>query len=137
VPLTLSIVASAIVFGERHMNHLVGEMVAYYHESRPHQAKDNDLLVPAENAKKGEEPDVLLVRPVVRLVALRRDDAIMFCGPTVLGCGLASRRSTFCTGRDRRLRPHCLQTGMVPRAIIVTMKSIRATTKKLIRSRRD
>lgn len=30
------------------------------HESRPHQAKDNDLLVPPEDAKKGEEP--VLVR---------------------------------------------------------------------------
>jgi putative transposase len=47
-----------IVFGERHMNHLVEEMVAFYHESRPHQAKDNDLLAPAE-AKKCEEPDVV------------------------------------------------------------------------------
>ena len=50
-----------IVFGERHMNHLVREMVEFYHESRPHQAKDNDLLVPAEDAKETEEPEV--VRP--------------------------------------------------------------------------
>ena len=48
-----------IVFGERHMNHLVKEMVEFYHESRPHQAKDNDLLVPAEEAKKAEEPEVV------------------------------------------------------------------------------
>jgi hypothetical protein len=39
------------------MNHLVREMVAYYHESGPHQAKDNDLLVPAEGVKKADEPD--------------------------------------------------------------------------------
>jgi len=29
------------IFGERHINHLVKEMLAFYHESRPHQAKDN------------------------------------------------------------------------------------------------
>lgn len=48
-----------IVFGERHMNHLVKEMVEFYHESRPHQAKDNDLLVPAEDAEKADEPKVV------------------------------------------------------------------------------
>ncbi|MCY2994212.1 MAG: hypothetical protein NTY19_41005 [Planctomycetota bacterium] len=44
-----------VVFGERHLNHLVHEIVAYYHEARPHQVKDNDLLVPAADAKKAEE----------------------------------------------------------------------------------
>ena len=48
-----------IVFGERHMNHLVKEMVAYYHESRPHQAKENDLLVSAGGTAKAEQPDVV------------------------------------------------------------------------------
>ena len=33
-----------VVFGEQHMNHLVSEMVAHYHEERPHQAKENDTL---------------------------------------------------------------------------------------------
>ena len=59
-----------IVFGQQHMDHLVSEMVSYYHEERPHQAKDNDPLVPATptptpkkaNRKKGESPpDVLPV----------------------------------------------------------------------------
>jgi putative transposase len=40
-----------IVFGEQHMNHLVSEMVAHYHEERPHQAKDNDPLMPATAAE--------------------------------------------------------------------------------------
>jgi len=53
-----------IVFGERHMNHLVKEMVAFYHESRPHQAKDNDLLVPTKAAKKAEEPEVVRLSEV-------------------------------------------------------------------------
>lgn len=43
-----------VVFGEEHMNHLVSEMVAHYHEERPHQAKENDplTLAPSEPAKK-------------------------------------------------------------------------------------
>ena len=46
------------------MNHLAQEMVAYYHESRPHQAKDNDLLVPDADAKKVEKPDVVRLSEV-------------------------------------------------------------------------
>ena len=30
-----------IVFGERHLNHLVDEFVDYYHKSRPHQGIEN------------------------------------------------------------------------------------------------
>ncbi len=39
-----------IVFGKQHMDHIVSEMVAYYHEERPHQSKDNDPLVLATPA---------------------------------------------------------------------------------------
>ena len=41
-----------IVFGERHLNHLVSVFIDYYHRLRPHQAKDNELLVPVSVAKK-------------------------------------------------------------------------------------
>lgn len=43
-----------VVFGEQHMNHLVSEMVAHYHDERPHQAKDNEPLLrrPAEPRRK-------------------------------------------------------------------------------------
>ena len=34
-----------MVFGERHFNHLVTEWLEHYHLERPHQAKDNDVLV--------------------------------------------------------------------------------------------
>jgi putative transposase len=34
-----------VVFGEKHMNHLVSEMVVHYHEERPHQAKENETLL--------------------------------------------------------------------------------------------
>ena len=43
-----------IVFGEQHMDHLVSEMVAYYHEERPHQSKDNNPLMKAPTSKKGK-----------------------------------------------------------------------------------
>ena len=49
-----------IVFGEQHMDHIVSEALAYYHEERPHQAKDNKPLAPAkprkarQKRKKGE-----------------------------------------------------------------------------------
>jgi putative transposase len=40
----------SIPVGERHLNHLVSEMVAHYHTERPHQSLDNDLLAPLPKA---------------------------------------------------------------------------------------
>jgi putative transposase len=40
-----------VVFGKRHLNHLVTSFVEHYHEERPHQSLDNDLLV-----KKPKKP---------------------------------------------------------------------------------
>jgi hypothetical protein len=34
-------------------------LLAFYHDSHPHQAKDNDLLVPAEDAEKAEDAEVV------------------------------------------------------------------------------
>lgn len=60
-----------IVFGQRHMDHLVSEMTAYYHEERPHQAKENDLLAPTaippgkkRSRKKAEPPDVMPISQI-------------------------------------------------------------------------
>ena len=62
-----------IVFGKQHMDHLVSEMVAYYHGERPHQSKDNDPLVqatpvasPRKIRRKSEEapPDVIPVSQI-------------------------------------------------------------------------
>ena len=36
-----------IVLGAAHLNHLVGEFVAHFHEERPHQGLDNKLITPA------------------------------------------------------------------------------------------
>ncbi len=60
-----------IVFGEQHMDHLVSEMVTHYHEERPHQARENDPLVPAtpvaktgKRKKRESPPDVVPVSQI-------------------------------------------------------------------------
>lgn len=40
-----------IPIGTRHLDHLVLETVARYHEERPHQSLDNGLLAPLPTAK--------------------------------------------------------------------------------------
>jgi putative transposase len=41
-----------IVFGERHLNHLISVFIDFYHRFRPHQAKENKPLVPVSAARK-------------------------------------------------------------------------------------
>lgn len=60
-----------IVFGKEHMDYLVSEAVTYYHFERPHQGRENDLLVSAPQAvKRGKRkqneppPDVLPVSQI-------------------------------------------------------------------------
>lgn len=53
-----------VVFGEKHMNHLVAEMVAHYHEERPHQGEENETLRPSSvevstKKQKSAPPDVV------------------------------------------------------------------------------
>ncbi len=54
-----------VVFGEQHMNYVVSEMVAHYHEERPHQGKKNQELsralrkAPKRQEKSGTPPDVV------------------------------------------------------------------------------
>ncbi|MBS0206579.1 MAG: transposase [Planctomycetes bacterium] len=45
-----------MVFGEKHMNHLVSEMVVHYHEERPHQANENAPLLPAPVRTSKKKP---------------------------------------------------------------------------------
>ena len=37
-----------VVLGAAHLNHLVQEFVAHYHEERPHQGLDNRLIIPGK-----------------------------------------------------------------------------------------
>lgn len=41
-----------IVFGEQHLNHLCSVFVEYYQRRRPHQGKDNELLVAKRGRRK-------------------------------------------------------------------------------------
>jgi len=42
-----------VIFGEKHLRHLIKEFVAHYNEERPHQGKENRLLkgLPESNAE--------------------------------------------------------------------------------------
>src|SRR4051812_771350 len=48
-----------IVFGERHLNHLCSVFLDYYHRLRPHQSKENDLLVVKRRRSKPLPPKVI------------------------------------------------------------------------------
>jgi putative transposase len=41
-----------LVIGAQHLNHLVTSWLEYYHTERPHQAKENELLVPQRGQPK-------------------------------------------------------------------------------------
>ncbi len=61
-----------VVFGEQHMDHLVSEMVSYYHEERPHQANINAPLTRVQSAvdsgkrKQKKQPSTDVV-PISRI----------------------------------------------------------------------
>ena len=43
-----------MVLGAAHLNHLVEEFVAHYHEERPHQGLDNKLIMPGKPPPEDE-----------------------------------------------------------------------------------
>jgi putative transposase len=45
-----------IVFGERHLNHLCAVFLDYYHRLRPHQSKENGLLVTKVRCRQKRAP---------------------------------------------------------------------------------
>jgi putative transposase len=59
-----------IVFGERHLNYLCTVFVDYYHRLRPHQAKDNDLLL-ARKPRRQKKPTRAPPDEVVSLSEVR------------------------------------------------------------------
>jgi putative transposase len=48
-----------VILGERHFNYLVSEWLAHYHEERPHQGKDNELLVVKRKRKRVPPPKTI------------------------------------------------------------------------------
>ena len=58
-----------VVFGEQHRDHLVSEMVAHYHEERPHQSLGNE---PPENRQTTETPDGDIDETKLRIVCRER-----------------------------------------------------------------
>lgn len=55
-----------IVFGERHLNYLCSVFGEYYHRFRPHQGKDNDLLVVKPRRKKKSDTEEVISLSEVR-----------------------------------------------------------------------
>ena len=47
------VLSRLILFGERALRHALNEYVTHYHEERPHQGKDNVILLPTSRLKKG------------------------------------------------------------------------------------
>ncbi len=47
-----------VILGQRHFDHLVAEWLEHYHEERPHQARDNDLLVHRKLRRKRADESV-------------------------------------------------------------------------------
>jgi putative transposase len=48
-----------VILGERHFHYLVKEWLEHYHTERPHQAKENELLLrPAPKVRKGRRGDL-------------------------------------------------------------------------------
>lgn len=59
------------VFGERHLNYLVSQFVDYYHRRRPHQGKDNEVLVRRGRRRKPHAPHPPAENDVVPLAEVR------------------------------------------------------------------
>ena len=49
-----------IVFGERHLNHLCSVFLDFCHRLRPHQGKENELLVMAKRKRKAPPATIRL-----------------------------------------------------------------------------
>jgi putative transposase len=67
-----------VVFGPWHMDYLVSEMLAHYHEERPHQAKDNEPLVlvtpvaASQNGNRNTDELPPAVMPVSQIACRQR-----------------------------------------------------------------
>ncbi|MEZ6072239.1 MAG: integrase core domain-containing protein [Pirellulales bacterium] len=63
-----------IVFGQQHLDVIVSEFVQHYHEERPHQGMDNDVLVAGEtpSTKSADEDPPRDVVPVSQIACRER-----------------------------------------------------------------
>ncbi|MGE0538532.1 MAG: integrase core domain-containing protein [Pirellulales bacterium] len=59
-----------IPIGLTHLDHLVAETLAHYHEERPHQSLDNGLLAPPPNSKTRRKAKAKPKPPVASTIAL-------------------------------------------------------------------
>jgi putative transposase len=64
-----------IIFGERHLNHLCGVFIDYYHRRRPHQAKENHLLT-AEELRRRPRKKPRLLPAIQPLSEIRCEDRL-------------------------------------------------------------
>ena len=91
------------VFGQLHMDYLCTQFVQHYHEERPHQGRDNDLLVTKPKKKRNAVPETISlssVRCKNRLGGLCTTIARpRKRQPAVFG-GVPARRSRFGVRRD-------------------------------------
>lgn len=53
-----------IIFGAKHLDSLLNTFLGYYHQSRPHQGKDNQLLMKAKPRRKTEPPATISMAKV-------------------------------------------------------------------------
>ncbi len=53
-----------IIFGAQHIDSLLKTFLAYYHSSRPHQGKNNQLLVKAKSRRKTEPPATIAIAKI-------------------------------------------------------------------------
>jgi len=60
-----------VIVGEQHFNNIVESWLEYYHTERPHQAKENELLVPFRHTKRRSREPLSGGMPKVRDVQCR------------------------------------------------------------------
>jgi len=43
-----------LIFGQRHLDYLTQTPIPFYHNRRPHQSKENQVLVPSPKPRRGK-----------------------------------------------------------------------------------
>ena len=53
-----------VIFGPTHMDHLCQEYLEYYHQERPHQGLENELLVKPKSEQKDEANAIVRLKDI-------------------------------------------------------------------------